>query len=102
MPARVDGFAPIEDYGLISDQRTAALVATDGAIDWMCAPRFDDQPVFARILDAEQGGVCELRPVEDFTSERAYVRDTNLLQTTFTTASGVVRVTDALAVSDRI
>jgi GH15 family glucan-1,4-alpha-glucosidase len=101
-PRRDGGFAPIEDYAVISDQRTAALVARDGAIDWMCAPRFDDAPVFARLLDAERGGTCTMHPTEPFTAAREYVEDTNILQTTFRTQSGAVRVTDALVVSGRI
>ena len=100
--ARDAGYAPIEDYAVISDQRTAALVAADGAIDWMCAPRFDHEPVFGRLLDATDGGVCTLSPTDPFTVTRRYVVDTNILQTTFWTASGAVRVTDALVVSGRI
>src|SRR4051794_382871 len=99
---RTDGFAAIGDYGLISDQRTAALVAKDGAIDWMCAPRFDDEPLFSRLLDPAGGGACELHPTESFDVERCYLEDTNVLQTTWTTASGKVRVTDALVVSEGI
>src|SRR3954447_2230689 len=102
MPSRIDDFAPIEDYAAISDQRTCALVASDGAIDWLCAPRFDDPPIAARLLGERDGGVLELRPSEPFETTRRYVEDTNLLETTWTTASGTVRVTDALVVSHRI
>src|SRR3954452_15991483 len=96
---RREEYAAIGDYALISDQRTAALVAKDGAIDWMCAPRFDDEPLFARLLDPDNGGRLELHPSEAFETERCYLEDTNVLQTTWTTASGRVRVTDALVVS---
>jgi GH15 family glucan-1,4-alpha-glucosidase len=99
---REEGYAPIGDYAIISDQRSAAMVAKDGAIDWLCAPRFDSDPLFARLLDAQRGGACELRPVEPFTVERSYAGDTNILQTTFTTPTGTLRVTDALTISARM
>jgi GH15 family glucan-1,4-alpha-glucosidase len=91
--------ASVGEYAVLSYNRTAALVAADGAVDWLCAPRFDGDPLCSRLLDAERGGVFELQPVEPFAVERAYVEDTNLLQTTWTTASGTVRVTDALVVA---
>ncbi|MCZ2813792.1 glycoside hydrolase family 15 protein [Modestobacter sp. VKM Ac-2979] len=90
------GYADLRSYAAIGDGRTVALVARDGRIDWLPLPEMDGAPVFGALLDAEQGGYVELRPVEESTVRRAYVAHTNVLTTTFTTASGSVRVTDSL------
>ncbi|HVW81394.1 MAG TPA: glycoside hydrolase family 15 protein [Mycobacteriales bacterium] len=91
-----DGYAPIESYAAIGDGRTVALVARDGRIDWWPVSALDAAPSFAAILDAAQGGYIELRPDIPYTASRRYVPDTNILETTFTTDAGAVRVTDAL------
>ncbi len=81
---------------MLSDCHSAAMVDTHGSIDWLCVPRFDSPALFARILDPEAGH-WSIRPAESFTTQRRYLPGTLVVETTFTTKSGVVRLTDALA-----
>jgi len=97
---RVDDFAPIGDYAALGDGRTVALVARDGRVDWWPLPTLDSPPAFAALLDPEGGGYVALAPEPGSVAEvnRRYRPDTNVLETTYTTAEGSVRVTDALDV----
>jgi GH15 family glucan-1,4-alpha-glucosidase len=87
---------PIAEYALLSDCNSAALVSADGAVEWLCMPRFDSPAVFARILDADAGH-WSLRPAGAFHTERRYLPGSLVLETTFHTETGTVRLTDALA-----
>jgi alpha,alpha-trehalase len=93
---RSEGSRPIADYGLLADCNSAALVDRDGSIGWLCLPRYDSPAVFAQILDPE-GGHWQIRPSGAYRSERRYLPGTLVIETTFATESGSVRLTDAMA-----
>jgi GH15 family glucan-1,4-alpha-glucosidase len=81
---------------VIGDGESAALVARNGAIDWWAAPAMDSAPLFAAILDPADGGRFTLEPTVPYQAERRYLPDTNVLETTFRTSDGTVRVIDSL------
>jgi GH15 family glucan-1,4-alpha-glucosidase len=90
----------IADHGLIGDLQTSALVATDGSIDWFCAPRFDSPSIFGALLDHQKGGHFRVHPtVGTFTSKQLYYPDTAILVTRFLTEAGVGEVVDFMPVS---
>src|SRR5215218_6486064 len=95
----VRAFTPIADYGLLADCNSSALVDRAGSIDWLCLPRYDSDAVFARLLDPNAGH-WSIRPARPFTTERRYLPGTLVIETTFTTDSGTVRLRDAMAFRD--
>jgi GH15 family glucan-1,4-alpha-glucosidase len=93
----------IADHGLIGNLQTAALVATDGTIDWFCAPRFDAPSIFGSILDHQRGGRFRIGPIaESFTRHQLYYPDTAILVTRFLTESGVGEVVDFMPVTSSV
>jgi alpha,alpha-trehalase len=95
----VNGFQPIAAYGLLADCNSAALVDRDGSIGWLCLPRYDSAAVFAQILDPS-GGHWAIRPTGAYRSWRRYLPGTLVIETTFTTENGSVRLTDAIAFAE--
>jgi GH15 family glucan-1,4-alpha-glucosidase len=94
-------YAPIQDYGLIGDCRTAALVSRGGSIDWWCVPRFDSGSCFGRLLDHERGGHCSIVPADEgATAFQRYVDHTLVLETIFRGPAGGACVLDCLALPD--
>jgi GH15 family glucan-1,4-alpha-glucosidase len=92
--------SPIEDYAVVGDCRTAALISRDGAIDWLCLPNYASPSVFAHILSPGRGGRFSIQPREAFVSRRKYRDLSPVLETTFETRSGSARLTDLLPVID--
>src|SRR4051812_22013763 len=92
-------FTPIADYGLLADCNSSALVGRAGSIDWLCLPRYDSDAIFARLLDPEAGH-WSIWPAGEFRAERRYVPGSLVIETTFTTDAGVVRMRDALGFAE--
>ena len=92
----------IEDYALIGDHQTAALVSRHGSVDWLCLPRFDSAACFAALLGDEENGHWRIAPEEGGTcTRRSYRHDSLVLDTEWETDDGAVRVTDLMPQRDR-
>jgi GH15 family glucan-1,4-alpha-glucosidase len=89
----------LEDYAMIGDCRTAALVCRDGSIDWLCLPRFDQPACFARLLGTKDHGFWSLAPAHRVKSRRSYRKDSLILETEHETSTGMVRVTDLMPIN---
>ena len=90
---------PIEDYGLIGDTHTAALVGLDGSIDWLCLPRFDSEACFAKLLGSDDHGFWKVAPASGaIATSREYRGDSLVLETEFVTPEGTVRVIDCMSI----
>jgi GH15 family glucan-1,4-alpha-glucosidase len=96
------GYQPIENYGLIGNMRTAALVGVDGSIDWLCWPHFDSPSIFAAILDDGKGGRFKISPAENgVTHKQFYWPDSNILVTRFLSQAGIGQIVDFMPVGLR-
>ena len=94
-------YLPIENYGMIGDMQTVALVGMNGSIDFLCWPDFDSPTVFAALLDDKQGGRFQIRPVlNDLREKQLYLPETNVLLTRFLSDEGVAEVSDFMPVSE--
>jgi GH15 family glucan-1,4-alpha-glucosidase len=89
----------IDDYGLIGDCRSTALVSRSGSIDWLCWPRYDSPAIFAAIVDQKLGGRWSISPVQPFASRRSYHCDSNVLETEFVLPDGRATLTDLMPVA---
>src|ERR1700726_3674835 len=99
-PEMSSTYQPIEDYAIIGDLHTVALVGKNGSIDWCCLPRFDSPSVFGALLDANKGGFFRIAPPETpgMGRKQLYLPETNILITRFLTADGVGEITDFMPV----
>ncbi|MFF4055276.1 glycoside hydrolase family 15 protein [Streptomyces sp. NPDC001668] len=96
----MDGYPLIENHGLIGDLQTAALVTTEGTVDWFCSPRFDSPSVFGALLDKEKGGYCTIQPTHGtHSTKQLYLPGTAVLVTRFMTEAGAGEVVDFMPVT---
>ena len=95
-------YQPIDDYGIIGNMRSAALVGVNGSIDWFCFPHFDSPSIFAKILDFRKGGYFSISPVSEFKTKQFYWPETNVLITRYLTTEGIVEVSDFMPAGSAI
>src|ERR1700738_3872295 len=102
LPTTSSTYQPIEDYAIIGDLHTVALVGKNGSIDWCCIPRFDAPTVFGALLDANKGGFFRIAPVNGngINVKQMYIPDTNVLITRFLSAHGVGELTDFMSIKE--
>ena len=93
-------YLPIEDYGVIGDLHTVALVGKNGSIDWCCLPHFDSPSVFGSILDARKGGFFKIYPAQPSVERQMYAAGTNVLMTRFLSHEGVGEIIDFMPIQD--
>jgi GH15 family glucan-1,4-alpha-glucosidase len=94
-------YKPIEDYGIIGDLHSAALVGIDGSIDWCCLPNFDSPSVFGALLDDKKGGFFKISPVAEARRKQLYLPETNVLITRFFGDEGIAEITDFMPIEPR-
>jgi GH15 family glucan-1,4-alpha-glucosidase len=94
LPPRNSAAPSINDYGFLADCHSMALVSRNGSIDWCCMPRIDSGSIFGRIIDSERGGYCRISPHGASEVSRRYLPGTLILETTFSTGDGVMRLID--------
>ena len=92
---------PIEDYAVVGDTHSAALIGRDGSVDWLCLPRFDSPACFTALLGGPEHGRWLIGPDQQAECSRRYVGDSAVLESTYTTATGSFRVVDVMPVGDR-
>ena len=95
------GYQPLENYGIIGDMHTCALVGLDGSIDWLCLPHFDSPSVFCKILDDKKGGQFQITATCETKQRQMYLFETNVLVTRFMSEAGVTEVIDFMPIKTR-
>lgn len=101
-PVAEDTYTPIEEYGLLGNLETCALVAPTGSIDWFPFPHVESPSILGAILDANSGGRFRISPAEPFEGDQEYIEGTNVLETTFTTDRGTAAVVDFLPPAEHV